>query len=119
MRRLFWMGVGATVAVLVVQEARQLWHRYSPEGVAEQVEQAGQGVIAAGRSAMTTFVESFRTRERDLTAQLLATPEAGDARAVFGRGRGPERGPETPTDPAAERARPEGRVDPDEPLYDF
>ena len=52
MRRLLWMGVGAAAAVIVAQQVRSAWHRYTPEGVAEQVEQAGQGAGAAGGSAV-------------------------------------------------------------------
>ncbi|MCV2394566.1 hypothetical protein OEB99_09630 [Actinotalea sp. M2MS4P-6] len=119
MRRLFWMGVGAAATVAVAQRLRTAWRKYTPEGVAEQVEQAGESAVAAGRSALDTFVQAFRTRERDLTAQLLVTPEGGDPSAVFHRTGKPAAQPSAPTDPAAERARPAGRVDPDEPLYDF
>lgn len=125
MRRLFWMGVGAAATVVAAQRLRTAWHRYTPEGVAEQVEQAGAGVVGAVRGAVHTFGESYRTRERDLTAQLLVTPEGGDASAVFRR---PDRdgasaaqadGSAAPTGAAATGARPTGRVDEDEPLYDF
>ena len=113
MRRVFWMGVGAAGAVLVAQRLRTSWRRYTPEGVAEQVEQAGLGAVAAVRSAVDTFTESFRTRERDLTAQLLVQPEGGDPSAVFGRSRGKGESPGAPA------ARPTGRVDDDDDLYDF
>ena len=113
MRRLFWMGVGAAGAVLAAQRLRTTWHRYSPAGVAEQVEQAGQGLVGAARSAAATFTDSFRARERDLTTQLLVQPEGGDPSAVFRRapGAGGHRHPV--------RARPSGRVDDDDTLYDF
>lgn len=111
MRRLFWMGVGAAAAVVAAQQVRSAWHRYTPQGVAEQVEQAGQGAVAATRSAARTFVEAFRDRERDLTEGLLVTVEDGDPSAVFRRSR--------PTASGPAGTRPSGRVDPDEPLYDF
>ncbi len=113
MRRLFWMGVGAAGAVLAAQRLRATWHRYSPAGVAEQVEQAGQGLVGAARSAAATFTDSFRTRERDLTSQLLVQPEGGDPSAVFRRAPGP-------ADTGSRSAsRPSGRVDDDDTLYDF
>jgi hypothetical protein len=112
MRRLFWIGVGAAGTVLVAQRLRTAWRRYTPEGVAEQVEQAGLGAVAAVRSAVDTFTESFRTRERDLTAQLLVEPEGGDPSAVFGRSR-------RAAEEGAPPARPTGRVDDDDELYDF
>lgn len=113
MRRLFWMGVGAAGAVVVAQRLRTAWRRYTPEGVAEQVEQAGLGAVAAVRSAVDTFTDSFHTRERDLTAQLLVEPEAGDPSAVFARSRG--KGGSA----GASASRPTGRVDDDDDLYDF
>lgn len=113
MRRLFWIGVGAAGTVLVAQRLRTAWRRYTPEGVAEQVEQAGLGAVAAVRSAVDTFTESFRTRERDLTAQLLVEPEGGDPSAVF------RRSPRPSGDADSRPARPTGRVDDDDELYDF
>ena len=115
MRRLFWMGVGAAVTVVAAQRVRSAWHRYTPEGVADQVEQAGAGLVGAVREAGDTFVQAFRTREQDLTAQLLVTPEGGDASAVFPR-RARDQAPATAP---RSTARPTGRVDDDEPLYDF
>lgn len=115
MRRLFWMGVGAAGAVVVAQRLRTAWRRYTPEGVAEQVEQAGLGAVAAVRSAVDTFADSFRTRERDLTAQLLVEPEGGDPSAVFARSRGTGEGGSA----GASASRPTGRVDDDDDLYDF
>ncbi len=85
MRRVFWMGVGAAVAVVAVQQLRSTWRRYTPEGVAEQVEDAGRGLVDAAHSAWETFVVSFTDREHELTTQLLVTPEGGDPGAVVGR----------------------------------
>jgi hypothetical protein len=85
MRRLFWMGVGAAVTVVAAQRVHAVWRRYTPQGVADQVEQAGQGMISAAHSAWDTFTTSFASRERDLTSQLLVTPQEGDPKAVFGR----------------------------------
>jgi hypothetical protein len=113
MRRLFWMGVGAAAAAIAAQRLRTAWHRYTPEGLAEQVEQAGQGVIEASQAAVVRFRSAYATRERDLVDQLLVRPEGGDPSAVF---RGREAAPRWAD---ADRATPAGRVDDDEPLYDF
>jgi hypothetical protein len=113
MRRLFWMGVGAAGAVLAAQRLRAAWHRYTPEGVAEQVEQAGQGVLDAGRSALGTFRASFAERQRALVDQLLVEPEGGDP-AALRRARGPATAPSAPRSSAV----PSGRVDDEDDLFD-
>ncbi|MCL3862857.1 hypothetical protein [Actinotalea sp. K2] len=124
MRRLFWVGVGATGAVLIARRARQVARRYTPEGVAEQVEATGRRTTTALRGSVETFRTAMDRRERDLVATLLVSPEGG---ASGGRhqaatppqgssGTGPA--PGTGRSPASS-ARPSGRVDDDEPLYDF
>ena len=118
MRRLFWVGVGAAGTVVAAQRLRTAWHRYTPEGVAEQVEAAGVGAVAVARSAVDHFQQGFAGRQRELVDQLLVTPEGGDPGAVFGRRGSAARDPgETGSTRGA--ARPSGRVDDDEPLYDF
>ncbi|HWS57050.1 MAG TPA: hypothetical protein VN257_00795 [Actinotalea sp.] len=118
MRRLFWVGVGAVGTLVVARRVRAAWNRYTPEGVAEQVEQAGQGAVEAVHAAVDRFRTARAARELELTTTLLATPDGGDASAVFHR-----RAPARPAgwDDAAPAApsRPRGRVDEDEPLYDF
>lgn len=128
MRRLFWVGVGAATAVALAGRARRLAHRYTPAGVTEQVEAAGQSVGAALQHAVDTFRTSAQARERDLVTTLLVTPEGGDAGAVLRRGRRegaadvpavsepPYRAPHAAGTPAA---RPTGRVDDDDSPYDF
>jgi len=109
------MGVGAAGAVLAAQRLRAAWHRYTPEGVAEQVEQAGQGVMDAGRSAFGTFRASFAERERALVDQLLVEPDCGDPAALRRA-----RGPATPAAPAPRSsAVPSGRVDDEDDLFDL
>ena len=116
MRRLFWMGVGAAGTVLAARRLQAAWHRYTPEGVADQVEQAGHGAVAAVHGAVDTFRTARAERERDLTQTLLVSPDGGDAGAVFRRRDG---GPTPDRTPTRSSAVPSGRVDDDEPLYDF
>ncbi len=118
MRRLFWMGVGAAGTVVAARRLRTAWHRYTPAGVAEQVEAAGIGAVAVTRSAVDRFQDAFASRQRELVDQLLVSPDAGDPSAVFGRrGRSATAGTTAVPDPGTDR--PSGRVDDDEPLYDF
>lgn len=130
MRRLFWVAVGAAGAVLVAGRVRRTAARYTPAGLTEQAEEAGRRASSALREALDRLGSARREREEELRSTLLATPEHGDASAVFGRGRhaGPAAGRPDPTgpptahpDPEVDRraAGPPGRVDLDEPLNDF
>jgi hypothetical protein len=113
MRRLFWVGVGAVGAVVVVQRFRQVVHRFTPEGVAEQVEDVGARTTTALRGAADEFRTARAERERELIAALLVTPEGGE----YVRRR--DRVRDEPPAAYGSAARPIGRVDEDEPLYDF
>jgi hypothetical protein len=87
MRRLFWVGVGVAVTVVVIQRGRKIVAQYAPEAVVDRAGRAAQG---AGRRA-ETFVGTFRreftqarsAREAELTAALLAEgqPDPDDVRA--------------------------------------
>lgn len=116
MRRLFWVGVGAVGAVLAARRVEQAVRRYTPAGVAEQVEQAGRRTEDAARGVLARFAEARAERERDLVATLLVTPEGGDPGAVLP---GRRRAAAAEQDAPRPSARPAGRVDDDEPLYDF
>ncbi|NTW41351.1 MAG: hypothetical protein HGA44_15995 [Cellulomonadaceae bacterium] len=120
MRRLFWVGVGAAGAVVLAGKVRATLHRYTPEGVAEQVGDASQSTVAAVREAVQEFTATRRQRESDLVATLLVTPDGGDPGAVFRR-KDPDHGAGSrhPGASSAQPTRPSGRVDDDEPLYDF
>ena len=132
MRRLFWVGVGAAGAVMAADRLRKAARRYTPAGVGEQVDAASRATTSALHEAVDQFRTSMAAREKDLVTALLVTPESGDPDAVFGRRRTDRR----PTDdrdaglwaqdatrsrsvPRRESPRPSGRVDDDEPLYDF
>ena len=111
MRRLFWVGIGALGAVVVAQRLKQIVHRFTPEGVAEQVEDVGTRTTTALRAAAREFRAASAERERDLITALLVTPEGGEY--VRRRDRVRDDGP------AESAGRPSGRVDEDEPLYEF
>lgn len=133
MRRLVWAGLGAAAAVVAVRRLERVARRYTPAGVTEQVEVAGRRTEEAARGALSRFTEARARREAELVSTLLVTPEGGDPSAVLGRRRDRHRDTlaweddleaETSHDAAGSRAggrhaRPGGRVDPDEPLYDF
>ncbi|GGB93997.1 hypothetical protein [Cellulomonas carbonis] len=115
MRRLFWAGVGAAAAVVAVRRLERTARRYTPAGVADRLENAGERTGAAVDGAMTRFQEARARRERELVASLLVTPEGGDPHAFRRRRPAAEDAPVA----ATAATRPSGRVDEDEPLYDF
>jgi hypothetical protein len=77
MRRLFWMGVGAAGAIVVVQRVRRAAERLTPDGIAEQVVAAGRRTTSALREAVSEFRVATSTREAELVNALLVEPEAG------------------------------------------
>lgn len=77
MRRLFWVGVGAVGAVVVGQRLRQVAHRLSPDGVAEQAVDAGRRTGTAVRDAVAQFRTARAEREAELVTALLVDPEGG------------------------------------------
>ncbi|GEN78840.1 hypothetical protein [Actinotalea fermentans] len=83
MRRLFWMGLGAVGAVVVVQRARSAVKRL-PDTVAEavtaQVGQAGQRASSALHEAVDVFRAARAERETELVTALLVEPEGGTER---------------------------------------
>lgn len=80
MRRLFWVGVGVAVTVVVLRKGRTVTRRFTPVGIAEQatasVNDLGDRVLLAVRG----FGQEFRTaraeREDELVASLLAEGQA-------------------------------------------
>ena len=88
MRRVFWVGVGVAITVVVVVKGPQVIARYAP---ASLVDQATDQVNALGEKAtgfVAVFREEFRTardaREAELLAALLAEgqPHPDDVRAA-------------------------------------
>jgi hypothetical protein len=116
MRRLFWVGVGALGAVVAARKLEERTRPFTPEGVADRVDQAREQAGTAVTDALRTFRTARLAREQELVTTLLVTPEGGDASAVLRRGRRAE-DPWDAATPSA--ARPRGRVDEDEPLYEF
>ncbi|GGO23132.1 hypothetical protein [Micromonospora parathelypteridis] len=56
MRRLFWLGIGVAVGVVVVRKATRTAQAYTPAGIASTVTQSAGGLLESLRS----FVEDVR-----------------------------------------------------------
>ena len=70
MKRLFWFTVGVGVAVLVVVKGKELYHRYTPQGVVEQLDQARVGAGSWIGDFLTTMGEAMDARESELREAL-------------------------------------------------
>ncbi|MET8042310.1 hypothetical protein ABZU25_15790 [Micromonospora sp. NPDC005215] len=77
MRRLFWLGIGVAVGVIVVRKATRTAQAYTPAGIASTVTQSAGGLVESLRS----FVEDVRLgmaeREQEIH-QAFAQGEAFD-----------------------------------------
>lgn len=70
MRRLFWLLVGAGIAVFIVLRGRAMLERLTPQGVSRQVEKKGQEAAAGLGDFMGTLRVSMAQREAELREEL-------------------------------------------------
>ena len=82
MRRLFWVGVGAAVAAVAVVKGRQVLHRFTPQGVTEELEGQVKGFTDRAKDAVSTFTAARKERELELTESLLGERDVDEARRV-------------------------------------
>lgn len=94
MRRVFWIGVGVAVTVVVVTKGRQVIARYAPASLVDQattaVDDAGARVTGFWRDFRAEFAVARAEREAELEAALLA--EGQDDPAVVRARRAAARG---------------------------
>lgn len=88
MRRVFWIGVGVGLTVVVVTQGRKMVARYAPSSVVDRsmgaVDDAGARTLAFVRAFREEFPDARARREAELTGSLLAegqqAPEHARAR---------------------------------------
>ncbi|MBD5787553.1 hypothetical protein IF650_15380 [Cellulosimicrobium terreum] len=93
MRRVFWVGVGVALTVVVVVRGRRIVARYAPASLVDrataQANGLGERAVHVVRDFRTEFVTARDARERELMAALLAEgqedPEVVRARRAQGR----------------------------------
>lgn len=87
MRRLFWIGVGVAVTVVVYRQGRKIVARYTPASVSERaaaaVDDAGARLTRAAHQFREEFAVARAEREKELRASLLADgqPDPATTRA--------------------------------------
>ncbi|GAA4902636.1 hypothetical protein GCM10025789_21770 [Tessaracoccus lubricantis] len=70
MSRFFWLLVGAALTVFLMLKGRELLHKLTPRGVAEQVERKGHEAAAGFGTFMATFRSAMAEREAELRSEL-------------------------------------------------
>jgi putative secreted protein len=68
--RLFWILVGAALAVVIALRGKQWLHRFTPQGMAEKVEETGQRAAAGLGEFYATFRAAMHEREAELREEL-------------------------------------------------
>jgi hypothetical protein len=86
MRRLFWVGVGVALTVVVVRQGRRLVETYAPAGSAEAVDGALR-VTRALRAARDDFRAGVAEREAELLDALVGDVDLEALRATAPRRR--------------------------------
>lgn len=70
MNKIFWMVLGAALAMFLVTRGRALVRRLTPQGIAEQVERRGNEAAAGLGDFYATFKTASQTREAELRREL-------------------------------------------------
>ncbi|MCG6566554.1 hypothetical protein [Tessaracoccus sp. ZS01] len=70
MSRLFWMLLGIGLTIFVMLRGRELLHKLTPRGMAEQVEKKGHETAAGFGDFMATFRRAMAEREAELRREL-------------------------------------------------
>lgn len=69
-KRLFWFAVGVGLTALIVVKGREYYDRFTPKGVAEQIERTRTGLVERVGEFLTTMGEAMDTREGELREAL-------------------------------------------------
>lgn len=69
-KRLFWLAVGAGLTALIVVKGREYYERFTPKGVADQIEKSRSGLFEWVGEFLTTMGEAMETREGELREAL-------------------------------------------------
>lgn len=84
MRRLFWVGVGVALTVVVVRNGRRIAEAYLPEGTTDVVDGATR-LTRAVATARSQFAAGFAEREAALRHELVGDADVDELRAQRSR----------------------------------
>ncbi len=68
MKRLFWLGAGIAVGVLVVRRLGRVAHAYSPAGMAQTARNSAAGLMDSVRDFIADVREGMAEREAEIKA---------------------------------------------------
>jgi hypothetical protein len=69
-KRLFWFAIGVGITALVVVKGREYYQRYTPKGVADQIEKSRTGLVDWVGDFISTMGEAMDAREGELREAL-------------------------------------------------
>lgn len=69
-KRIFWFAVGVGLTALVVVKGREYYQRFTPKGVADQIEKTRTGLVEMVGEFLNTMGEAMDTREGELREAL-------------------------------------------------
>jgi hypothetical protein len=78
MRRLFWLGVGAAVGVLIVRKITQTAEAYSPKGLATSAKGSAIGLLDSVRDFIEDARVAMAEREVELVRERELAKGTGD-----------------------------------------
>lgn len=81
MRRLFWVGVGVALTIVVVRNGRRIAEAYLPQSATDVVDGATRLTRAVG-TARSQFAAGFAEREAQLTHDLVGDADVDQLRAL-------------------------------------
>lgn len=112
MARLFWVGTGVVLTVVVVIKGRQIIHRYAPAAVVDRASATAAATGSALSEAAGHFLADFRAARDERAAELadaLLAPTQGSVDELRARrdayDGAPGRGAGRHADDATTRAR--------------
>jgi hypothetical protein len=80
-KRVFWLGVGIAVGVVVVRKLSRTAQSYTPQGIAASAQQSAVGLVDSVREFMADVRENMAEREAQIHAVLTENAEYGDLTA--------------------------------------
>jgi hypothetical protein len=69
-KRLFWFAVGVGLTTVIVIKGREYYERFTPKGVAQQIEKSRTGLVDWVGEFISTMGEAMDAREGELREAL-------------------------------------------------